>query len=165
MDVIHALVARYCIRQDARGLLELWAVLVVLAAAFVALVRRRATRFLTGVFVVFWVLTAGLASTVFLWCFESAAPSLGTVLPSSPKLGLGAMICLNSHALEIIDGWILIVISCIGASLLLVLNGRLKSTVGRGLSFAGIAGALLFATANSGLILFSAAWCQSNRLF
>lgn len=167
--------ARYCIRADARGFIELWLVLVALAGGVVAIVRflrrgivdprsRRAALFGVGVLACLILFTAGFAFTIFRWCYESAAPSLGMMVPNAPK-GIDAMICLSSHALEMIDGWILIVASCITAAGLLVLGWQLKGTLRRALSYAGAAAAALFATANGGLMLFGASWCQSQRLF
>lgn len=175
MDIIHALSARYCTRQDARGFIELWLVAVALVAGAVAIVRsirrgipderrRGSALFGLGVLVCLLLFTGGFAFTIFRWCYESAAPSLGMIVPNAPA-GIDAMICLSSHALEMIDGWILIVVSCVAAAALLVLGRQLKGTLRRALSFAGAAAVALFATANGGLMLFGASWCQSQRLF
>lgn len=171
MDVIHALSARYCIRQDARGFIELWLLAVLLAGAIVAIwrgirdrQRKRMAMFWVAALTCAIVFTCGFGLTIFRWCYESAAPSLGMMVPDAPK-GIDAMICFSSHARELIDGWILIVVSCIAAIALLVLGFRGKGVLRRAVSFAGSGLGLLFATANGGLMLFGVSWCQSSRLF
>jgi hypothetical protein len=111
------------------------------------------------------LLTAGVASTIFWWCYQSAAASLG-MPPSSSGTNLDMMICLSPHAVETIDEWILAVVSFIAAIGLIVLGiFRLKNLLRRALTFAGAAVVLVFALANDGLMLFGLAWCQSPRLF
>jgi hypothetical protein len=108
--------------------------------------------------------SAGVASTIFWWCYQSAAASLG--MPSSSGTNLNMMICLSPHAVETIDEWILAVVSFIAATGLIILGiFRLKNLLRRALTFAGAAVALVFALANGGLMLFGLAWCQSSRLF
>jgi len=163
VDVFHALTARYCVRQDARGFIALWAVVVALAAA--AAGTRRVSRFAAVALASLIVLSVGFASIVFRWCYESAAPSLGLVV-GTPGKGLDAIVCLSPHAVEMIYGWIAIVVSCV-AAIGLVLFGisQRKSALRRGLSFGGAVAALLFAAANFAFMLFGIAWCQSQRLF
>jgi hypothetical protein len=170
------LAARYCIRQDANGFIELWLLSVALAGAAVAILlstrrgigdrrQRRIAFFWVGALACFLLFTGGFALTIFRWCYESAAPSLGMVLPNAPGKSLDTMICLSPHALAMIHGWILIVVACVAATGLLVLGFQLKGAVRRAVSIAGGALALLFAAANGGLMVFSASWCQSGRLF
>lgn len=175
--MIQGLAARYCIRQDARGFIELWGLLVALAAGTSAILlsaRRRlgdrkyrlAAVIFAGALGCIILFTGGVAVTIFWWCYESAAASLGMVLPNSFGTNLNTMICLSSHAVETIDQWILIVVSLIVAIGLVVLGiFRYKSVVRRAFTFAGAAVALLFAAANGGLMLFALSWCQSSRLF
>lgn len=163
MDVIHALALRYCVRQDARGFVELWALVVTLAAA--ALWIRRASRFAAGALVCLIVLSAGFALIMFRWCYVAAAPSLGLVIGTPPK-NINFIVCMYPHVVENIDGWIVIVLSCV-ATIGLVLLGiaQRKSAPRRVLSFVGAVAAFLFAIANFGLLLFGISWCQSSRLF
>lgn len=176
MDVIHGLAVRYCVRQDARGLVELWALLVALTAGTAALLRslRRGiedrTRRSVAVFAFatlagFIVLSVAVAGTILRWCYESAAPSLGLVAPNTPR-GIDALVCLSPHAVGMMSGWILIVLACLVAIGLLALGVlRLKGAVRRALAFAAAGVAFLFALADAGLMLFSISWCQSQRLF
>ena len=176
MDLIHALTARYCIRQDARGFIELWALLVAVAGAAIALLlslRRRIGDRTYRLVVVIWAgaltcflaLTLGFALTIFRWCYESAAANLGFVAPNAPA-HLDMMSCLSMRVLNLVDGWILIVALSIAAIALLVLAiFRLRSLWRRALTFAGVAVALLFAVASGGLKAFGIYWCQSSRLF
>ena len=175
MDVIHALAARYCVRQDARGFIELWGLFVGLAGGAVAIAlrlrsgiadktRQRTAWFAFGVLACFLALTGGVAWAIFRWCYESAPASLG--MASNAPGNVDLKICLTMHALETIDGWMLIVVACLAALGLLVLGiFQSKSVVRRAVSFAGAAAALLFAIASGGLIFFGISWCQSQRLF
>jgi hypothetical protein len=176
VDLIHGLSARYCIRQDARGFIELWALLIALAGAAIAILLsarqrmadrkyRRAALIWTGVLACFILFTGGVALTTFWWCYQSAAASLG-MPPSSSATNIDMKICMSLHAVETIDEWILAVVSFIAAIGLIVLGiFRLKNLLRRALIFAGAAVVLVFALANGGLMLFGLAWCQSPRLF
>lgn len=174
MNVIHALAARYCVRQDARGLVELWALLVLLTAGTVALLRSgrrgigdqtRVAVFAAASLACFVVLTVGVGGTIFRWCYESAAPSLGLVAPDTPR-GIDALVCLSPHAVGMMSGWILIVLACVVTIGLLALGFvRCKGAARRALAFAGAGAAFLFVLAAGGLMLFSISWCQSQRLF
>jgi hypothetical protein len=171
------LAARYCLRQDARGFLELLAFLVVLAAAAVATLRsmrrraadadyRRAASVWAGGLACAFVLSLGVGLTIFRWCAESAGPALGVVLPTSPQSGLDAMICYSMNAVRLIEGWIVVVVAAIAAiGLFAVGVFARRSWVSRAVALAGAVVALLFATASGFLILFSMSWCQSHRLF
>jgi hypothetical protein len=164
VDLIHALSAKYCIRQDARGFIELWGLSIALAAAAIAV--RREARVWAGLLACLILLTVVVALTIFWWCYQSATATLGMVLPNSYGTFLNTMSCMSTHAVETIDEWILLVLSFIAAIGLVVLGIlRLKSLAGRALTFTGAAVALLFAAANGFLILFGLAWCQSSRLF
>jgi hypothetical protein len=175
VDVLHALAARYCVRQDARGFLELWGLSVGLAGGVVAIASRlrrgipdktryRAGWVVLGVLACLLALTGGVAWTLLRWCYESAPAALGMASNAPPNVDF--KICLAMHALETIDGWVLIVVACLATIGLLVLGiFQSKSAVRRALSFTGAAAALLFAIANGGLILFGVSWCQSQRLF
>lgn len=176
MDLIHGLSARYCVRQDARGFIELWGLLIALAGAAIAILLsarqrmrdrkyRRAALIWAGILACFILLTGGVALITFWWCYQSAAASLG-MPPSSSVTNIDMKICMSSHAVETIDEWILAVVSFIAAIGLIVLGiFRLKNLLGRALTFAGAAVVLVFALANGGLMLFGLAWCQSSRLF
>jgi cytochrome bd-type quinol oxidase subunit 2 len=176
VDVIHGLALRYCVRQDARGLIALWALLVALTAGAVTLLRslrrdigdrtrRRMVVFAFAALACFILLTVGVGGTIFRWCYESAAPSLGLVAPDVPR-GIDALVCLSPHAVGMMSGWILIVLACLVSIGLLALGVlRLRGAVRRALAFAGAGVALLFALADVGLMLFSISWCQSQRLF
>ena len=164
MDLIGGLAAKYCIRQDARGFIELWGLSIALTAGAIATLR--SSRFFAGVLVLLVLASGAIGSIVFWWCYRSAGPALGVVLPDSPRTGLDAMICLSSHAVENIEGWMLLVVSIVVACGLAVL-GVLgpKSLTRRALIFAGAAAALLFTIGLGGLLLFGISWCQSSRLF
>lgn len=176
VDVIHGLAARYCVRQEARGLVELWALLVALTAGTVALLRsvrrgigdrthRRVAISAAAALACFILLTVVVGGTIFRWCYESAAPSLGLVAPDAPR-GIDALVCLSPHAVGMMSGWILIVAACLVALGLVALGVlRFKGAARRALAFAGAGAALLFALADGGLMLFSISWCQSQRLF
>ncbi|HEV3092439.1 MAG TPA: hypothetical protein VGX91_13440 [Candidatus Cybelea sp.] len=177
LDIVRSLAARYCLRQDARGFLELLAFLVVLAAAAVATLRsmrrraadadyRRAASVWAGGLACAFVLSLGVGLTIFRWCAESAGPALGVVLPTSPQSGLDAMICYSMNAVRLIEGWIVVVVAAIAAiGLFAVGVFARRSWVSRAVALAGAVVALLFATASGFLILFSMSWCQSHRLF
>lgn len=177
MNVIHGLAARYCIRQDVRGFIELWALFLALAGATIALLLaarrhindrtyRLAALIYAGVLACLTFLTVAFAATIFRWCYESAAASLGMVESNSPTKGLDAMICLSSHALGMMNGWILTVITvAVTIGLLVLAIFRIKRPMGRALAFSGAAVGLVFAFAVGGMMLFSASWCQSSRLF
>jgi len=164
VDLIGGLAAKYCIRQDARGFIELWGLSIALTVGAIATLR--SSRFFASVLIFFVLAGGGVALATFWSCYESAGPSLGVVLPNSPARGLDAMICLSSHAVENIEGWILLVVSIVVACGLAVL-GVLgpKSLTRRALVFAGAAAALLFAIGLGALLLFGISWCQSSRLF
>jgi len=176
VDVINGLAARYCVRQDIRGFVELWGLLLGLAGAAFAIfyvartgvedrVRRTAAFICAGILTCLMLCTAALWFTIFRWCYLSAAASLG-MAPSTPVPGLDAMICLNSNALATINGWILVVVSCVAAIGLLFLGiFRMKRLLSRAISYAGAAVTLLFAVVNGFLIVFGTSWCQSHRLF
>jgi hypothetical protein len=176
VDPIHGLAARYCIRQDARGFIELWGLLIALAAAEtgVLLSARRMgdrkhrvwTRIWAAVLGCAILLSGAVALILFRWCYESAAASLGVVLPNTPLANLDMKICMTSHAFETINNWITIVVPVIAAVGLAQLAFlRFSGVAGRVLTFAGAAVALLFAAASGGLMLFGLGWCQSSRLF
>jgi cytochrome bd-type quinol oxidase subunit 2 len=176
VDVIHGLAARYCVRQDARGIVELWGLLVALTAGTVAILRfvrhgsgdrtrRRVAVSAAAALACFIVLTVGVGGTIFRWCYESAAPSLGFVAPDTPR-GIDALVCLSPHAVGMMNGWILIVLTCLVAIGLLALGiVRCKGAARRALAFGGAGAAFLCALAGGGLMLFSISWCQSQRLF
>lgn len=163
MDVLHAWALRYCVRQDARGFIELWALVVALAAA--ALSIRRTSSFAAAALACAAVLSAGFGLMVFGWCYESAAPSLGLVVGAPPK-NINFMTCIYPHVVETIDGWIAIVLSCVGGVALVLLGiSRRKSALHRALSFVGAVAVFLFAIVSVGGLLFGISWCQSSRLF
>lgn len=177
VDVLHSLAARYCIRQDARGFIALWALIVALASATLGLffaARRRVAdrrdRFaafaFAGALGCLTVLTAAFGLTIFRWCYESAAASLGMTSASPTGKQIDSLICLSPHAVELIGSWILAIVSLVAAlALLLVGVFRLRKPLQKALTFGGAAAALLFAMVNVGFMLFSISWCQSPRLF
>jgi hypothetical protein len=176
VDAITGLAARYCVRQDARGFVELWGLFVALAAAAVAIsislrrgignrLRQRTAFFALGALACLILVTCAVAWAILRWCYESAPALLG-MAPNASGTFLNTEICFSLHALEMMDGWILIAASCIVAVVLLALGiFQLESRVRRALWFAGAAVALIFASASAGLVLFGASWCQSQRLF
>lgn len=177
MDLIHGLTARYCARQDARGFIELWGLLIAVAGAAIAILlsaRRRigdrkyrlVAYMSASILACVIFLTGGFALTIFWSCYESAPASLGMVVPNSFGTNLNTMVCVSLHAVETIDEWILTSVFFVASLGLLVMGIlRVRSIVRRALAFAGGAVALLFALANGGLMLFGLAWCQSSRLF
>ena len=177
MDPLHVLSAKYCLRQDARGFIELWALLVALAAATVALLgtvrqktveRARRLASLTGAAIVacLLLLTGAFGATVFRWCYDSAAPSLGFVPPTTPGKGIDTLICLSSHAVATIDGWIVFVAACLLAAGLAIWGiFRLTRPLHRVLAVTGAAITSFAALADGALLLFGVSWCQSQRLF
>lgn len=176
MHLIQSLTARYCLRQDARSFIELWALSIALAGTVVAIYlsrrhrmadrnQRRVVLTSTAILTCFAALTLALGLAIFRWCYESAAATLGVILPDASG-NLDFMSCLNLHALETADGWIVIVVSGIVAiGLLALAMFRLKGRVRRALTFIAGAAALFFAVGNVGLVLFGISWCQSSRLF
>ena len=175
--MIAGLAARYCVRQDARGFIEIWGLVLVLAAAASAILvsarrkaadgrYRRVAYVCAGILACFIVLSGGFALAIFRWCYESAAASLGMVDLSSPTAGLDWKICMSMHAVETLREWIVLVVSCILAAGLIVLGiVRFKRLMSRALALAGAAAALLFVAVVGFFMLFGFGWCQSSRLF
>jgi len=162
VDLISGLAARYCIRQDARGFIELWGLVLVLAGAATA---TRATWW-RGTLACAILLTGALAAAIFWACAASAPASLGTVAANPYGRNLDAMICVSSHAVETIDEWISIVAAFVVAIGLIALGiFRFRKLPARGFAFAAGAVLLLFAAANGGLLLVGLSWCHSSRLF
>lgn len=163
MDLIAGLAARYCIRQDARGFIELWGLVLVLAAAAVAM---RSKPWWAAAFACVILITAAFGAAIFWSCTVSAPASLGMVVANPYGTNLDTMICVSSHAVETIDEWIWIVASFAAATGLIALGIlRFRKLLARGLAFAGSAVLLIFAAASGGLLLFGVSWCQSSRLF
>ena len=177
MDLIHGLAARYCVRQDARGFIELWGFLLALAGAATAILRsarrkaddqtyRRVAYVCAGILACAFLLTGGLGLAIFRWCYESAAASLGMVDVNSPTTGLDWMICMSMHAVETINEWVTLVTACLLAAGSIVLGiFRFKKLAPRILLFTGAVAALLFAWLVVFFMLFGVGWCQSSRLF
>jgi len=163
VDVLHAWALRYCVRQDARGFIELWALVVALAAA--ALSIRRASSSAAVALACLVVLSVGFGLITFSWCYEAAAPSLGLVVGAPPK-NINFMTCIYPHVVETIDGWIVIVLSCVaGVALVLLGIAQRRSASRRAFSFVSAVAVFLFAIINVGGLLFGISWCQSSRLF
>jgi hypothetical protein len=132
VDVIPWLSVRYCARQDATGLLELWALTLVLAGAAVAILlaarlksgrpnHQSATRLLAGGILFFALLTGALALFIIYGCSMTAAGSQG-LLSDLPARTLTMLQCLNGDVLATVGAWVLLVGSAIAALQLLVLG-------------------------------------------
>lgn len=173
MEITPWLSTQYCARQHATASLELWGLVLVLAGAAIATLfaarrmrrtdRRSAARVCAGAFLFAALLTGVLAAAIFYGCTTTAASlqGLGSDLPAAT---FGMLSCLNSQALGLVHGWMLLVGSFVAAIVLLVLGIVRWNAAARIVAF--IAAALLvFLTFAVGLLLiFGFSWCTSQRL-
>ncbi|MBV8283161.1 MAG: hypothetical protein JO241_06235 [Candidatus Eremiobacteraeota bacterium] len=167
MDVISAVAARYCLRADARAYLELWGLFAALiGCGITVLVRRqRAARPIAVSLFVLALMTAAVTAALFYACHSTAAASHGLVLPTLPA-NSSWLECITSNASGLAIDWIAIVLSGI-AAVALLLAAKFRWTRVWPRIFAGVgAGVLvLFAVAAVLGVLWTSAWCGSNRLF
>jgi hypothetical protein len=154
--------AQYCVRQGASAYLELWAFLLLFAAA--AIVLRRTSRILSGTCALFAVLTGIVGGSMFYGCSMTAAAQqgLGTDLPART---FNVLRCLGWEPFGTATGWVILAVECIATVALFTLAMVRWKKAARVLAFIGSALLLALSCASAFFLFFGFSWCTSSRLF
>lgn len=153
---------RYCVRQDATAFLELWALLLALAGAAVAL--RSTARAWSRGLLCCAALIAAVGASIIIGCTMTGAADQGQGWDFSPAW-YTPLRCMGYDALWSVNNWCSIVIFAIAGIALLQLGIVRRKTATRVFAFSGSAVLLILTLLSGFFLLFGYSWCSSSRLF
>jgi hypothetical protein len=164
VDLISALAARYCVRQNAHAFIWLWALFLGLAGAALVL-RRRGARFESAVLFLFALCTGAVGLAVFYGCYRWAPYSMGLTAPGTSAVNLNNFMCLTHDAASITAMWTVIALLCCATAGLLAWARPGRSAAARGCCYVAAVFALLVVLIAAVVVFFNFSWCTSERLF